>query len=116
MSCSRTSPTSSSTGAPSSTSSRMRKGPSMASSTSKTGSRSNWSPPQVRTRSRADELAGLGFAVPVIELGRTADQVIECLVVAPPDTDLVAVGILDDAELVPVREQGHANGLLTCVA
>src|SRR5581483_1960389 len=55
------------------------------------------------------------LSVPVVELGGAADQVVEGLVVAPPDPDLVAVGVFDDAELVRVRAEGDTGGLLARV-
>src|SRR5262245_28500831 len=58
----------------------------------------------------------LTLSIPVIELRGAADHVVERLVMAPPDTDLVAVGIFDDAELVRVRKQGDADEAFARVA
>jgi hypothetical protein len=42
------------------------------------------------------------LSFPVVEVRAAPDHVVERLVVASPDADLVAVGVLDDPELVRV--------------
>src|SRR5581483_6367107 len=60
-------------------------------------------------------LEPLTLPFPVVEVWFAPDQVVERLVVASPDADLVAVGVLDDPELVPVRKEGDADGLVAGV-
>jgi hypothetical protein len=58
----------------------------------------------------------LTLPFPVVEVWAAPNDVVERLVVASPDPDLVAVGILDDPELVRVRKQGHADVFVAGVA
>src|SRR5580704_15921792 len=55
------------------------------------------------------------LAVPVVEVRAAPDDVVERLVIAAPDANLVAVGIFDDAELVLVGEKGDAGGVVARV-
>src|SRR5262249_42549756 len=55
------------------------------------------------------------LAVPVVEVRTPPDHVVQRLVMAAPDANLVAVGIFDDAELVLVGEKGDAGGVVARV-
>jgi len=60
-----------------------------------------WNGPVLRNDPRPP-VSSVPLAVPVIEVRAAPDHVVERLVMAAPDANLVAVRIFDDAELVLV--------------